>query len=89
MPPSTANSITKDEFINWLKNALLFTLSADLAFLMALQGSLSQGRLLPNQQDLIFAVGAFYSAILSAVIGLIKTYMTDNTKASSSIHPST
>lgn len=70
--------ITKRELAHWFQRALLFTIPADLAFLMALQGSISQGRILPNPQDVLFAFGAFYSAILSAVIGLVIAYRKNN-----------
>lgn len=78
MLKTSAGNFTKEELRHWLNNALLFTLPADLAFLIVLQGAVSQGRLIPNQQDLIFAFGAFYSAIISALIGLIRTYITNN-----------
>lgn len=80
MLESSAGSITKTEVKHWYKNAFLFALPALLAFLIAIQGSIANGHLFPTQQELIFALGAGYSALLSAAIGFVKTYMSDNSK---------
>ena len=74
MAKSKENSLSTQDLKNWGKNVLLFSTPAVLAFLLALQGSIANGRFLPNQQELTFAFGAGYSALLGAIIDLVKKY---------------
>ena len=71
---SPSGYITKEELVHWAKNALFFSLPAIILFLTALQ----------NGSNLQMAWGAAYSAIVSALLGLAKSYLTDSTNSSPS-----
>ena len=72
---SPSGYITITELKHWFKWALVFTLPADLAFLITLQ----------TGGDFRIAIGAAYSALLSALIGLTKTYMASNNNPTNNI----
>lgn len=63
-PTSFKNNLNTEEWEKWAKNTLLFSTPAILAVLLALQSG----------QNVELAVGAGYSALLAAVIDLIKKY---------------
>lgn len=60
---SRVNTLNRTEALRWLKNTLLFSSPAILAFLTGLQSG-----------DFRFALGAGYSALLSALIDLVRKF---------------
>lgn len=59
----------------WFKNTLLFSSPAILSFLFVLQGAYVNHQSFPNQQEMVFAFGAAYSALLASAIDLLKKYV--------------
>ncbi len=73
MNQSPTNSMNHGDWKQWGKNTLLFSAPALLAFLMTLQGAVVQGSP-PTHEQLLFAFGAGYSALLGSIIDLVKKY---------------
>ena len=67
---SNKNSLSREDVGKWLKNTMIFSAPALLAFLVALQGG----------SDMQFALGAGYSALIGATIDLIKKYQAGEVK---------
>jgi hypothetical protein len=67
MNGSDSGKINLEEVKHWIKWSVIFASPAIIAFLTALQ-----------TQDFSFALGAGYSALLSSLIGLVKTISQDN-----------
>lgn len=61
---SSKDTLNTSDLIKWVKETLIFSTPAILAILVALQGGL----------DWRLALGAGYSALLAALINLLKKY---------------
>lgn len=66
--PSAKDSLNAIDWKQWAKETLIFSIPAILAVLMALQGG----------ADWKYAAGAGWSALLAALINLLKKYSSGN-----------
>ena len=71
---SLEGELNKNDWKRWAKNLLLFSSPAILAVLIALQGMITNANFLPTKEQLLFAAGAGYSAILASLIDLFQKY---------------
>ena len=71
---SGPNKLDKRDWKQWGKNFLLFSSPAILAVLIALQGAITNDNFLPTKEQILFAAGAGYSAILASLIDLFQKY---------------
>lgn len=60
--------LSSEDINKWIRNTLLFSSPAILAFLIALQGG----------ADFDFAKGAAFSALLGSAIDLVKKFIAEN-----------
>lgn len=71
---SDKNELDTKDWKRYFRNLLLFSSPAILAVLVALQGFITNDNFLPSKEQVIFAAGAGYSAILSSAIDLFQKW---------------
>lgn len=71
---SKENALNNRDWKRWVRNLILFSSPAILAVLNALQGFLTNENHLPTENQLVFALGAGYSALLASAIDLFQKY---------------
>lgn len=69
-----ANSLNKDEIRAWKHETIVFSTPFLLAILNALSSAFANRHGLPTTDDLVFALGAGYSALLASLINLLGKY---------------
>ena len=77
-PTSKTDSLNKKDWKQVLRNFLIFSIPADLAILGALQVSFVNGHFPPTGVELIFALGAGYSALMASLIDILMKFKDEN-----------
>ena len=68
------NTLNSDEIQAWKHETIVFSTPFLLAILNALSSAFANRHGLPTPEDLVFALGAGYSALLASLINLLGKY---------------